>query len=597
MKRLTIIVALGVALAFGSIGFGAEFRRARTFEQAHGAVCRVAVSGARGTGAFVGVDGEGKSDERCVVLTNYHVVGDKNQTATLDFWTNGVRETVTGKIFMRFYDANVPNDFALIEVDPRELARINPFYLALGGAGAAPSKDAYILSAGCPKGRFAQAWKGKVLGYYNGVTIMFQPGPVPGQSGSPIVEAIDGELWVTGILTWLLGTEGADDSRGGAIPIANLYEAIKGRRSATGDHASPIPPDATECADRDPYVIEFSQDNCPPCKDAEKDVETIRSKGYEVRAYNVSRSEEGKRLAEVYHVIGTPEFVVCDGNGTMVASYIGSGKASRICEDLAALKKAKEQKIEPAPSPLPVHVPKPAIEKKPEPETGTLDLTISEPTPDPEPKQAEAAPETLEFNYVPVQQFDEITGDSQAFRYRAPVYEYYSDSGFFDESNSRWLNRRRTDPRENDNGESPNDSPKADDSDKSRGRLFGGGNSLEKQIDGAIGKIEKRIDDKVNAKSKEAKKQALDVYHKWRWRVLMFCVAVVIVSCLIAEGIAAALGWIADRIYRNWKLFREWWKETELESEREKIETVETSEPSEKVSTAKSSKSKGSSKK
>ena len=254
MKRARIaatIVAVACAIKLTSAECVAQtpaFRRAETFEDAHAASCRVCVEGARGTGFFVGADGAD-----AYVVTNCHVV-TTNRVAKLDFWTNGKMESVSGRVVWRYFDVETPGDFAALVVDSGELKTIDPPFLALGGADARPSVGALIVSCGAPDGRFPQAWKGQILEYFNGATAVFSPPPVPGQSGSPICEFVDGELFVTGILTWLIGEKGQDDSKGGAIPIMNLYSGLN-RPNAPVDfrdpNASAIPPGAVECASRD----------------------------------------------------------------------------------------------------------------------------------------------------------------------------------------------------------------------------------------------------------------------------------------------------------------------------------------------------------
>ncbi len=252
MKRARIaatVVAILCAAPLASAESAARdvaFRRAETFEDAHAASCRVCVDGARGSGFFVGADGAD-----AYVVTNCHVV-TTNRVAKLDFWTNGRMESVSGRVVWRYFDVETPGDFAALVVDSGELKAIDPPFLALGGADARPSVGALIVSCGAPDGRFPQAWKGRILEYYNDATAVFSPPPVPGQSGSPICEFVDGELFVTGILTWLVGEKGQDDSKGGAIPIMNLYRGLK-RPNAPVDfrapNASAIPPGAKECRD------------------------------------------------------------------------------------------------------------------------------------------------------------------------------------------------------------------------------------------------------------------------------------------------------------------------------------------------------------
>lgn len=238
---------LALIAILGASCFGVEFRRAdNTLDDVFSASCRVNVSGARGSGTF-----NGEKDGLAYISTNYHVVsGQKN--ATVDFWTNGVKQTLAGRVVWRAYDANMPADFAFIVVDAEELKRtVDPPYVALGGSDAKPSVNSFFLSSGGPKGWAVKAWKGKVLDYYNGETVLFQPHPVPGQSGSGVFEEIDDELFQVGIITWLIGSEGDDAAKGGAIPISNLYKALKQRPYQvgfpSGDKGSPIPPGAVEC--------------------------------------------------------------------------------------------------------------------------------------------------------------------------------------------------------------------------------------------------------------------------------------------------------------------------------------------------------------
>ena len=274
-SSLVCAVLLAAAPCFAAdVADDYPFVRAQTFEDAWKASCRVCVDGARGSGTHVG----GVANA-AYIMTNYHVV-TKNDSARLDFWTNGKMESVRGVVVWRAYNAQKAEDFAAIAVRVDDLKKINPPWVALGGADARPSVGAVIVSSGAPDGRFPQAWKGQILEYYRGETAIFSPPPVPGQSGSAICEYVDGELFVTGILTWLIGEKGNDNSKGGAIPVANIYRALEERGTNVDFHddASPIPPGAQECSELvGPCVLEFTQANCPPCKDAETDVAQLRA--------------------------------------------------------------------------------------------------------------------------------------------------------------------------------------------------------------------------------------------------------------------------------------------------------------------------------
>ena len=107
-----------VVEAFFEVG-GYKFERALpTLGDAYDAACRVEVPGARGSGTFVGV-----SKGKCVVVTNFHVVGKSATVSTLQFLGTGDRINIRGSIVARWY--NAPNlwDFAMIEVEPADMAK------------------------------------------------------------------------------------------------------------------------------------------------------------------------------------------------------------------------------------------------------------------------------------------------------------------------------------------------------------------------------------------------------------------------------------------------------------------------------------------
>ena len=510
MKKIVLVVAL--LLITGQV-FGATFKRAKTFEDAYNASCRVSVANARGTGTFVGID---KANNRAIILTNYHVV-TTNTNATLDFWTNGVRQSVSGRVFSRIYDAKMPADFAFIEVDVAELEKINPPYIALGGKDAAPDANSYIISAGAPKGRFVQAWKGKVLGYYNGSTVMFQPGPVPGQSGSAVVSEINGELWVTAVLTWLLGTEGSDDSRGGAIPIANLYASLNGQQNTlfNGDE-SPIPPDAVECAEKAPYVVEFIRDNCEPCSQAKEDVKKISATGVQVKVVNTS-IEKNRSIAEKNKIQFAPTFIVFNGQDEEFSRYVGPGVTTRVLDDIEQLKKAETAK-ESVP-------PKPKVE---------------EPKPEPEPLGSYESHITPNFTRIPEVAKPEV----EDFRHRAPIYESF-DASFLEDSNSLWANRNKGKGEET----SPTpkfiapkkEEPEVDENklyDKLGSRLLGKiSTAISEQVNGAVKTVETKVDKRISDTKKELLLKWNHVKYMLLFTVIVTIILTVVVSNLITQFI------------------------------------------------------------
>ena len=512
LLSLLLLAGASVSLLLAAANvYAQDFVRAQTLEDAFKASCRVSVNGARGTGTFVGYD---KEHRRAVVLTNYHVV-TRNENATLDFWTNGVRESVAGKVFARFYDVNRPADFALIAVNPDDLARINPPYVALAGADGAPSENSYIISAGCPKGRFVQAWKGKTLGYYRGRTIEFKPGPVPGQSGSGVLSYVDGELWLTAVLTWLIGSEGSDDSTGGAIPISILYDCLAGQSPAADSDSSPIPPGAKECllnaanqsgngvnVARAPCVLMFTQPDCPPCVEAERDVELLRALNVPVYVYDVT-TERGAEYAKRYKIDRTPTFVLTDSKYAPVQTVVGAGKAEEIRQAFATLT--------PAPTPAP-----------------------DEPTLE--------SPETIPVNPAPPVNLAPLPLEPKTdnalesdFRNRPAVYEVHSDVGFFEDSDSRWqeLKRKREQRR--------SEEPPADDGEtqkQTRPRLG------ERLTDGAIDAITARIENAANQKIEDIKAAMKEKWEACKFVLLMGFCLILAVALLVAQGIVAVVKWV-----------------------------------------------------
>ena len=249
------LVAMTLEIIDGdSVLFAAE--QAQTLDDVHAASCRVVCSqtgkreGSIGTGTVVKL-----AAGKYWIITNWHVVSGFNQFR-LDFFRDGKILSVPATLQKSWHNEKAPWDFAVLTVDESRLAEYNPPIVPLGSPSVKPLTDRPIFSSGCSEGRWSMAWKGAVENYY-GNTAQFYPAPKSGQSGSAIVQEIDGQLQVTGILTWRVGDErsvGEEQMRGGAIPITNFYAAATGRRP-TGNMES-IPPNAAFC--------DFKQENKYP---------------------------------------------------------------------------------------------------------------------------------------------------------------------------------------------------------------------------------------------------------------------------------------------------------------------------------------------
>ena len=325
MISMVKYILLLIAILFALPVDGGEIRRACTFEDAYRATCRVSAGNSRGTGTFNGFTSDGSG----IVTTNAHVVGN-SQNVILDFWTNGKQETARGVVVARFFDARRPSDFAIIKINKDDIDRISPPYVALGGTNSAPAPNSYFYSAGAPKGRYVSAWVGKTLSDTMQGSFSFQPGPVPGQSGSAIISRVNGELWQTGILTWLIGNEGADDSKGGAIPISSLYAAASGWAQAVHSEGR-IPEGARECSDHfvAPAVLCITAPNCPPCVQAKKEVTSLQKNGVRVYVWQ-NDTPAGVTVAKRYSVQYTPTFILVNDKWQEEKRFIGAGHRDAI---------------------------------------------------------------------------------------------------------------------------------------------------------------------------------------------------------------------------------------------------------------------------
>ena len=545
MNKLLTTTALLVCLSVGRL-FAIDFDWAPAeLVGSQEAACRVTVRGARGSGTFFEYN-----DTKAYILTNYHVI-EGNNTATLDFWTNHVQQSIQGKVIWKAYNINIPYDFAIIEVDAVDLKnRINPPYIPLKPEGVDLPSERFIISAGCPKGQHVQAWKGKVNGK-QGATTLFTAHPSHGQSGSAICGVIDGKLAITDVCTWLMGDENSDASKGGAIPIDNLYRALESSHfeptsEPTSSPTEPaVPLDAVEISEKVPYVIEFTQDNCPPCGAAKKDVEALQKDDFVVFVQNITNSPEARDLATKYHIDQTPTFVVCDQNGTEVSRYVGAGTARKVANDLKALIKVQREQDGEEPQ---AEEPK---EEEPECDEDSCDwvdkiVGITDLN-----KKFKFADDLEELQEEPKAEVAPPKKADTSFRNRAPVYEYI-DAAFLDANRNRWF-------RHGEQEEAKPEKPTAPQIDEEKlgnrigGRITNGiSGSLESAIDKAAGTIEKKLDEKISKRIDDMKKEAYKKYVALRFRFAVLTFIFVVIAVLTAESIKACFVWTFKKIRALW---------------------------------------------
>ena len=337
MKKFLRIVTVFLVSLSAVAAYAVDFRRARpTLDDVFAASCRVSVEGARGSGLFVCYQGN-----KAYVLTNYHVV-QNNATARLDFWTNHTRQSVTGRVVKRFSDRRANLDFAIIEVNADDLKKIDPPFIPLAPVDPNSLTGRKIYAAGGPKGWFVQSWKGSNESVESGL-VLFSPHPVPGQSGSGVCTIIDGEIYAVEVLTYLLGDENSDASKGGALPVLYLANALKGRRQDFGaeldaTEIKPIPVAFLEDVERptgaetEPTarlartgspasglsILAFTSADCPACKIGEEGLASFEETGGLVKRIDPNQPENASYVS-AYHLTETPTYFVVNPNGDALA--------------------------------------------------------------------------------------------------------------------------------------------------------------------------------------------------------------------------------------------------------------------------------------
>lgn len=297
-----------LALLTAPICFAVDFRRAEpTLSDVHAATCRVRVSNARGTGIF---NGYNSKTGKAYISTNDHVTS-ANRSCILDFWTNSKMESVEGVVVYKSRNDNAGRDFSIIEVDADALKAIDPPYVPMKALDASRLQGRTFMSSGCPDGRFDQGWRGTIERVDGGMAI-FSPPPVPGQSGSGICVVENGRVYDVAKLTYLLGSKGLDESKGGALPLVNLVQALDRTNVSSRYEVVPV-------ADDGMRVLAFTSADCPACVNADDGL-TIAEHADGVVVERVDAlSKEGGAIANKYDVALIPCYVVVDSLGAELA--------------------------------------------------------------------------------------------------------------------------------------------------------------------------------------------------------------------------------------------------------------------------------------
>ncbi|MDO5552534.1 MAG: hypothetical protein Q4G68_02115 [Planctomycetia bacterium] len=356
------LLVFGVAIAECLLARGAD--RARSYEDVHRASCRVYACSSGGRGSFGSGTIFAVTDSEYYVLTNNHVTGGWSRFEC-HFFGTGHQKSVPARLVFHVGNSSGPYDFAILSIEEQELRDYDPPYVPIAREdGLKPEKDKEVIFSGCSEGRWAAVWKGHFT-TEPGRTVQFLPAPKGGQSGSGMIQYDPSGLpWLVAILTWRIGTENdfsEAQMTGGAIPMANLYEALR-RQKPAGDWqlprdwtpvaepvadslpldregTSPVPndlpgpdwhyaiveADAPEAPAPTLYkdckftVLFFCSSGCPPCELAKPIMASLRRQGYPIFPdLCVSNERQAKEAAEKFkiQVFPTTVLVATWPNGT-----------------------------------------------------------------------------------------------------------------------------------------------------------------------------------------------------------------------------------------------------------------------------------------
>ena len=211
-----------------------------TLTQSLEAVCRVQVSNGssltRQSATFFGTGTVVKEDidkGLYYILTNGHVVGLSNTDVTVEFFQQGYKTPrIPAKVAWRFYVPGTTADMAILVIKssifkggmkPRVIPLIEKEDFAL-------ESNQRIYGAGCPSGRWAQAWITRVKEVKTNV-FSFLLAPEGGQSGTGVLTTVkdsQGELQtrVCGILSWRMGNRPAN--YGAAVSFQRIIQMLNG---------------------------------------------------------------------------------------------------------------------------------------------------------------------------------------------------------------------------------------------------------------------------------------------------------------------------------------------------------------------------------
>lgn len=218
MYKTTIFL---IFFFFSSLGLAKPL----TLEEISEASVKVSVNRAAGSGVVVY-----KNEDHYYILTNAHVVEGAN-SGHVEFFNAGYK---TGKIPMRViwrrFNRNTNVDYAFLTVKKEDIDGYTPRVIPMSASTLQGNE--YIMSAGCPGGRWLQSFEGRLTGLESD-RLLFLPPPESGRSGSGIIATINDKSYVCGLVTWHIGRNGWDSNgnpigKGGGVSMKTLRSIMTG---------------------------------------------------------------------------------------------------------------------------------------------------------------------------------------------------------------------------------------------------------------------------------------------------------------------------------------------------------------------------------
>ena len=231
MKIKHIIITVALIFSLVALVHGKPL----TLDEVLEGACRVSTSNTMGSGTCIKYQ-----DNQYLFLTNGHVV-NRNKNVYIELFRGGHKTyKIPASVLQVFWTDNTDKDFAILAVHEKYVSKYPPRVIPLIPLGYDISLGS-MRSAGCPEGRWLNAWEGQVEDKQS-TRIVFSPPPVGGQSGSGLLVNVDinGELYtrVGAVITFRISTDGSgifndrrdkdgfEIAKGAAIPISTLYKIL-----------------------------------------------------------------------------------------------------------------------------------------------------------------------------------------------------------------------------------------------------------------------------------------------------------------------------------------------------------------------------------